>query len=39
MLYDGPFLRSRLGSGVIEMTDGETTRVLDFGSLTIEERR
>jgi hypothetical protein len=36
MLYDGPFLRSRLGSGVIEMTDGETTRVLDFRTLTIE---
>lgn len=31
-LYRGPWLRSRRGSGVIELTDGRTRRRLDFRS-------
>ncbi|MBI4880207.1 MAG: hypothetical protein HY812_11200 [Planctomycetes bacterium] len=34
-LFHGPFLESKKGTGVIELTDGKTTRVLDFNDFTI----
>ncbi len=34
-LFHGPFLESAKGSGVIELTDGRTTRVLDFNDFSI----
>lgn len=37
-LFRGPFLNSRLRSGIITMTAGGITRVLDFNRLTITER-
>jgi hypothetical protein len=37
-VFEGPFLSSP-ASGVIRMTDGETVRMLDFNTMTIEESR
>jgi hypothetical protein len=37
-LFSGPFLSSSL-TGEILMTDGRTTRILDFGGMTIREIR
>ena len=34
-LFEGPFLRSEKGSGVISLSDGKTTRILDFNDFTI----
>jgi hypothetical protein len=36
-LYRGPFVNSRRGSGVITLTAGGKTRVLDFNNVTISE--
>jgi len=30
LLYDGPWIQSTVGTGVIRMTDGSTVRILDF---------
>ena len=32
--YDSPFMRSKWGSGVIEVTYGDTVRVMDFMNIT-----
>jgi hypothetical protein len=37
-LYDGPFMTSELGSGVIELRHGGEARVLDFRKGTISEQ-
>ncbi len=37
MLFDGPYLKSRLGSGVITMRSGTRTRTLDFPASQISE--
>jgi hypothetical protein len=37
-LFDGPWIQSVAGSGVIRLTDGSRERILDFRNITIEER-
>lgn len=37
-LFDSPWMQSVAGSGVIELTDGERRRVLDFRNARLEER-
>jgi hypothetical protein len=35
VLFDGPFVKGKRGIGVIEITDGETSRFLDFRDFSI----
>jgi hypothetical protein len=37
-LYDGPWIQSVAGTGVIRMTDGKHTRVLDFPNVRVTEQ-
>ena len=37
-LYDGPWMHARTGEGVITLTDGVRTRVLDFPKAEVRER-
>jgi hypothetical protein len=37
LLYDGPWIQSTVGTGVIRMTDGKTVRVLDFPNARMSE--
>ena len=37
-LYDGPWMHARVGEGVITLTDGIRTRVLDFNKGEVRER-
>jgi len=36
-LYDGPWMQSTVGTGVIRMTDGTRTRTLDFPRVRVKE--
>ena len=38
-LYRGPFVSSRVGWSVVRLTDGETTRVLDFNRWDVNEEK
>jgi hypothetical protein len=37
-LYDGPWMHARTGEGVITLTDGKRTRVLDFTNAEVREQ-
>lgn len=37
-LYDGPWMQAKVGEGVITLTDGVRTRVLDFTAGKVRER-
>ncbi len=37
-LFDGPWIQSVAGSGVIRLTDGSHERILDFRTITMEDR-
>jgi hypothetical protein len=38
LLYDGPWMQSTAGTGVIRMTDGVQTRILDFPNARVVEQ-
>jgi hypothetical protein len=37
-LFEGPWMHARVGEGVITLTDGKHTRVLDFPAGVVKEK-